>query len=241
MSETGPRGAAVPVRNAISNAMARIKRDYYGRGPARARTYIFDRLVFSVLDDVLTPAEQALKDAGRHGLVRRTRLAWEDVMTRTFTSTIEELTDAAVIGYHSQVVFDPDLAVEMFVLDHPIGHEGGPARPGEGQLRASIASSLVGLLHESWGKGPTGSKAFIEDQFVFCAFEEPFTTAERTLLDAGLDDLVRELRIEHHETERAAFDEVVARATGRRVLTSFAQIVIAPDLLFLCFMLDDAW
>jgi uncharacterized protein YbcI len=224
------------------------------------------------------PAEQALKDSGRAGLVRRTRLAFEDVMTHTFTSSVEELTGARVIGYHSQVAFDPDFALECFVLDRPLGAEadggralepathaqpgevgdadavGGtvrdsvlarserrePARMGEGQLRASVANSLVRLLHEYWGKGPTRSRVFFEDQFVFCAFEEPFTTVERTLLDAGEKDLVRELRIEAHEAQRATFDDEVARATGRPVLTSLAQVVFSPDLLFLCFVLAPA-
>ena len=35
------------LRNAISNAMARIKREFYGKGPSRTRTFIFDRIVFS--------------------------------------------------------------------------------------------------------------------------------------------------------------------------------------------------
>ena len=237
-----PRGAAQPVRNAISNAMARIKRDYYGRGPARTRTYIYDRFVFSVLDDVLTAAEQALKDAGRVRRVRRTRLAFEAVMTRTFTGAVEERTGATVIGYHSQVAFDPDLALEIFVLDRPpaAGTEPGAARAGDGQARAAVENGLVARLHEFWGKGPIRSRVFIEDQFAFCVFEGPLTTVERTLLDAGEADVVRELRIELHDAKRDAFDEVVTAATGRPVLTSVAQVVFVPDLLFLCFVLGDA-
>jgi len=237
-----PRGAALPVRNAISNAMARIKRDYYGRGPARSRTYIYDRFVFSVLDDVLTPAEQALKEAGRVQRVRRTRLAFEAVMTRTFTTAVEERTGATVIGYHSQVAADPDMALEIFVLDRPPTPEAepGPARAGDGQIRAAIESGLVARLHEFWGKGPTRARIFVEDQFAFCVFDEPFTTVERTLLDAGENDVVRELRIELHDARRDAFDEVVAEATGRPVLTSVSQVVFHPDLLFLWFVLGDA-
>ena len=236
-----PRGAAQPVRNAISNAMARIKRDHYGRGPARSRTFIYDRFVFCVLDDVLTPAEQALKDAGRDERVRRTRLAWQAVMTRTFTDAVEERTGATVTGYHSQVAFDPDLALELFVLDRPpaLESEPAPARARDGQLRAAIENALVGRLHEFWGKGPTRSRIFLEDQFAFCLFDDPFTTVERTLLDAGQGDVVRELRLELHEVKRDTLDAAVTAATGRPVLTSVAQVVFDPDLLFLCFVLGD--
>ena len=115
------------LRNAISNAMARIKREFYGKGPSRTRTFVYDRIVFSVLDDVLTPVELTLKRAGRSALVRRTRLTFEDIMTRTFTGEIERLTGARVLAYHSQIVFDPDMAIEVFVLDRPAHHRDRPA------------------------------------------------------------------------------------------------------------------
>jgi uncharacterized protein YbcI len=89
------------LRNAISNAMARIKREYYGKGPARTRTFVYGRIVISVLDDVLTPVELTLKQGGRSALVRRTRLTFEDIMTKTFTGQIEHLTGARVLAYHS--------------------------------------------------------------------------------------------------------------------------------------------
>src|SRR5918992_4423997 len=81
-SASGMSEADTPtaVRNAVSQAMSRIKREYYGKGPARARTYIFDTVVFSILDDVLTPVEQALKQRGRGELVRHVRLTFQDIM-----------------------------------------------------------------------------------------------------------------------------------------------------------------
>ena len=119
------------LRNAISNAMARIKREFYGKGPSRTRTFVYDRIVISVLDDVLTPAELTLKQGGRGALVRRTRLAFEDIMTKTFTGQIERLTGARVLAYHSQIVFDPDMAIEVFALDRPAHHGGSRASGGD--------------------------------------------------------------------------------------------------------------
>ena len=115
------------LRNAISNAMARIKRESYGKGPSRTRTYVYDRIIFSVLDDVLTPVELAFKLGDRTALVRRTRLAFEDIMTKAFTGQIERLTGARVLAYHSQIVFDPDMAIEIFVLDRPPQGAGAAA------------------------------------------------------------------------------------------------------------------
>jgi uncharacterized protein YbcI len=106
--------------------MARIKREFYGKGPARTRTYIFDNVIFAVLDDVLTPVEQTLKEGGRGDLVRRTRLTFEDMMTGTFTGEVQKLTGARVVAYHSLILLEPDMAVEIFVLDRP-ARAGPPA------------------------------------------------------------------------------------------------------------------
>ena len=66
---------------ALSNAIVRIMRDFYGKGAARSRTTIFDEYVFVVLEDVLTTAEMTLRNGGAGELVRKVRMRFEDVMT----------------------------------------------------------------------------------------------------------------------------------------------------------------
>jgi uncharacterized protein YbcI len=268
-SASGMSEADTPtaVRNAVSQAMSRVKREYYGKGPARTRTYIFDTVVFSILDDVLTPVELALKERGRGELVRHVRLTFQDIMTRAFTEQVEQATGARVIAYHSQLVYDPDMAIEIFVLDRPVtpGAVAEPvalARPGavgdaddlpsgprdrpvvasrrqDGQVRAAIADAMVRLTREHWGKGPVRAKAYLEDQFVFAVLEDPLTTVERTLIDGGEQALVRRLRQEFQEVANPAFAAEVEKATGRRVLTGHAQVVFDPDIVFEVFVLED--
>jgi uncharacterized protein YbcI len=132
------------LRNAISNAMARIKREFYGKGPSRTRTFMCDRIIFAMLDDVLTPVEIALKEGGRSALVRRARLTFEDIMTRTFTGEIEGLTGRRVLAYHSQIVFDPDMAIEIFVLDRPPRDSLEPAAGTEVQSARLAEPGEVG-------------------------------------------------------------------------------------------------
>ena len=239
------QSAAAALRNGISNAMARIKREFYGKGPAQTRTYILDNVVIAILDDLLTPVEQALKAGGRGDLVRRTRLTFEDMMTRHFVGEVQRLTGARVIAYHSQIVFEPDMAIEFFVLDRPAQAlaapaQGNAARPHDGELRAGIADAVVRLIHEYWGKGPTRAKVYIEDRFVFTLLEEPLTTVERTLIDGGEADLVRELRMAFHDLKRDDLTREVEQVTGRRVLTSHSQVVFDPDVLFVVFVLDGS-
>jgi uncharacterized protein YbcI len=49
-------------------------------------------------------------------LVRQTRLAFQEVLGDEFKGAVEKATGRRVLAYHSQVVFDPDMGFEIFVL-----------------------------------------------------------------------------------------------------------------------------
>lgn len=132
---TGELARAPRLESAISGAMVRIMREFYGKGAVRARTWVLDDYVFSVLEDVLTRLEQTLVAGGDRALVREVRLVFEDIMTDTLTGEVERLTGQRVVAYHSQVTFDPDLAIEFFVLDPERGPEA--AREQAGQVTAA--------------------------------------------------------------------------------------------------------
>ena len=63
--------SAGELQAALSNAIVRIMREFYGKGAARSRTMIFDDYVFVVLEDVLTTAEMTLRNGGAGDLVRQ--------------------------------------------------------------------------------------------------------------------------------------------------------------------------
>lgn len=105
------------LRAAVANAMVGIKKRYYGRGPEAAKAYIEDDYIFVVLEGGLTRDEETLLEAGKEDLVRQYRLTFQEVVGPTATSAVEELTGRRVIGYHSQIVFDPPRAFEIFVLE----------------------------------------------------------------------------------------------------------------------------
>ena len=99
-----------------------------------------------------------------------------------------------------------------------------------GPARAEIANAVAQAVHESTGKGPTRTRAFIEDEFVFCILEEPLTEVERALRDGGDLELVRELRRELFAAARERVEEPIARVTGRRVLASATVVIAEPEL-----------
>jgi len=103
----------------ISNAMVGLKKGFYGKGPTKAKSYINDNYVLCVMQGGLTRNEETLLAAGEHDLVRQYRLKFQEAMAAPTTEAIERLTGRKVLGYHSQIVFEPEHAFEIFVLDGP--------------------------------------------------------------------------------------------------------------------------
>ena len=104
------------LRSALANAMVGLKKRYYGRGPEAAKAYVEDDYIFIVLEGGLTRNEETLLANGKEDLVRQYRLAFQETVAATAKGAVEELTGRRVVGYHSQVVFHPMRAFEIFVL-----------------------------------------------------------------------------------------------------------------------------
>ena len=114
MDGAGDRGK---LASAISNAVARIHRQYFGRGASRTRTVMGADYVICFLEDIYTPVEKTLIEAGRFPAVQATRTAFQDTMRDRFVAEVEQLVGRKVIGFLSQVHVEPDLAVETFILE----------------------------------------------------------------------------------------------------------------------------
>ena len=111
------------VRAEVSNAMVGLKKDFYGKGPTKAKTFLNDNYVFCVMEGGLTRNEQTLIERGHEDLVRTYRLRFQEAMEGPTVEAIQRITGRSVIGYHSQIVFNPDRAFEIFVLDGPVEAE----------------------------------------------------------------------------------------------------------------------
>ncbi len=105
------------LRQDISTTMVGLYKEHYGAGPSRCRTYLHPELVIVVLGGGYSAAEQTLFEAGKWHEVRQARLSWQDSMKAKFVDAIEELSGRKVAAFMSANRQDPDLAVEMFVLE----------------------------------------------------------------------------------------------------------------------------
>jgi uncharacterized protein YbcI len=103
----------------VSNGIVRLFGEYYGRGPVKAKTFLFDNYSLTVLEDTLTTAEATLVKTGQEALVREFRVAFQTEMAGRFKGVVEQATARKVLTYQSQIMFGPDVCIEFFVLDGP--------------------------------------------------------------------------------------------------------------------------
>jgi len=113
----------------ISTGLVQLHSRYYGKGPNKAKTHLVNDMVVSILRGGFTTVEDTLIGSGELQTVIQTRSSFQRAMEEEFRRVVEEATGRKVIAYMSEVHVDPDLAVEMFVLEPT---EGAEALQGEG-------------------------------------------------------------------------------------------------------------
>jgi uncharacterized protein YbcI len=96
---------------------------------------------------------------------------------------------------------------------------------------------MVALLKEFYGRGPTRTKSYYEDDLVVCVLRGGFSRVEQTLLDGGRGAAVISQRMEFQDVMRERFDTVIEQATGRRVIGFMSGNQQDPDMMCEVFVL----
>lgn len=110
---------------ALSNAVVKVSREYTGRGPTMARTTIVDDMVVVAMQDTLTKGERSLVESGKTEMVLDVRRCFQRTMREDLVAAVEDLTGRKVIAFMSDNHVDPDMAVEIFVLEsEPVAAAG---------------------------------------------------------------------------------------------------------------------
>jgi uncharacterized protein YbcI len=112
----------------ISDAITKFEREYMGRGPADARTYLVEDLVIVRLRGVLTPAEQQLAKAedparGRR-LIKEVRDELIESARVLLEAVIKDLTGCEVVSMHTDISTTLGERIIVFVLDRRPGYSG---------------------------------------------------------------------------------------------------------------------
>jgi len=104
------------MRAAISNEIVRLQAEYYGKGPTKAKTYLFEDLVVVVLEETFTRAEKTLAERGEREAIQHIRRRFQQQMADSFTSIVEQVTGRKVRAFLSETSIEQDVSVETFLL-----------------------------------------------------------------------------------------------------------------------------
>ena len=119
----------------ITNRIVSLVREHYGRGPIKAKTYVLDNLIVCVLTDCgFTAIERTMMEGREPERVLEMRRDFQRMMKIRYSAMIEELTGRKVLAFLSQAHVEPDLTVEMFLMDGPLAGFGALelVNPGDG-------------------------------------------------------------------------------------------------------------
>jgi len=108
----------------ISVAFTQFEKDYLGRGPKEARTFILQDMVLIRLKGVLTPAEEKLakKDDGAQ-MIKHIRLRLIESSRPLLERIIQETTGAKVTTVHTDISTRSGERIFVLVLDKNMDEE----------------------------------------------------------------------------------------------------------------------
>jgi uncharacterized protein YbcI len=108
-----------------------------------------------------------------------------------------------------------------------------------GHLLAAISTSIVGMLHEHYGRGPMKAKTYALDDIIVVVMRgSGFTALEQTIMDSGEPDRVIAMREDFQRVMATRYKETIEELTERKVLAFLSQAHVEPDITMEIFFVD---
>lgn len=115
------------IEAAVTEAITQLERDYLGRGPKEAKSFIVENLVVVKLQGILSPAEQQLShENGGVELIKQMRTRLIESSSEDLCRLVAEETGIDVVSMHTDI----------------------SARTGERVFVFSLEDDLEGILEE---------------------------------------------------------------------------------------------
>jgi len=103
---------------ALSNAMTRLYKDLFGRGPTKVRAaYAGPDTVVVTLENTMTQAERNMVRLGDHQRLRDVRLFFQHSSEEQLKRPVEEILGRKVRAFMSGIDAEKDVAVEVYILE----------------------------------------------------------------------------------------------------------------------------
>jgi uncharacterized protein YbcI len=103
----------------VSNAMVKLHKEQFGRGPTQARTeYAGHNTLVCTLEEALLPAERAMVEMGEDQRVRESRTFLQAATAQLLIETVEDIVSRKVRAFSSAIDPHAGVVFEVFAL-HP--------------------------------------------------------------------------------------------------------------------------
>jgi uncharacterized protein YbcI len=131
-----------------------------------------------------------------------------------------------------------DVPSEPIAPGTDVGQVGSAARL-DGRQLAAVSNAMVGLHRRYFGRGATKAKTYqVSDDLLLVELRDVYLTVERTLIDRGQVDTVRQTRLTFQQAMFGEFLDAVEEITGRRVLSYVSESITSPEAVLEIFYLE---
>lgn len=96
--------------------------------------------------------------------------------------------------------------------------------PTTGEMAAAISNAVVAIIRGHCGKGPERARTVLDPSMAVTLLRGGFSTAERTLHQHGMDDVVETGRSALQEIMRRELVSAVETITGRTVESLLSSV-----------------
>lgn len=101
-----------------------------------------------------------------------------------------------------------------------------------------IANEITRLHRLHYGRGAATARTVMGRDHVVVFLDDIYTTVERTLIDAGQFEAVRQTRHAFQHIMRDSFSAAVERVLGRKVVAFMSEVHANPDVSAEIFVLE---
>lgn len=112
------------IEDEFNKAMVRFEKEYFGRGPVEARTYILHDMILVRMHGILTPAEQRLAES-RDGMfsVKDMRRQLFETSRPYLVEMVRQITGCRLVSLHTDMSTGTGERIVVLVLESSLNFD----------------------------------------------------------------------------------------------------------------------
>lgn len=109
-----------------------------------------------------------------------------------------------------------------------------------GEQLAEIANAMTGLHRRYYGRGATKARTYqVHSRLVLVELRDVYLTVERTLIERGQQNTVRQTRMTFQQAMYQEFVEAIEEITDRKVMSFVSEMITCPEAVLEIFYLES--